>query len=215
MAGQREKKMSRLLEKAEELFMQYGYSRVSMDQIAGEAGISKMTIYKYFPSKDELFLAVMGRMSSIHTVIIMDMLNKKEHTLDKIESLYQYITTLSKQLPSDLAAEIIERPYLMEKIKEMKQENSLKMWRYILEDGIQKGEIRPVDVEFVSVLLLNLPLVFMRSEYMNEESSRQWFYEKLFDFVKYGLLGGVTPVKAESELQDKEGSQDAASVDES
>lgn len=56
MISQSEIKYNRLMEKAEELFISLGYKGVSMDQIAKEAGISKMTIYKYFSSKEELFV---------------------------------------------------------------------------------------------------------------------------------------------------------------
>lgn len=40
--------------------MQQGYGASSMDQIAGKAGVTKQTVYRYFPSKNELFVAVMN-----------------------------------------------------------------------------------------------------------------------------------------------------------
>ena len=54
MANQSQKKFDRLMEKSKELFWKYGYNGVSVDQIAKEAGISKMTIYKHFSSKEDL-----------------------------------------------------------------------------------------------------------------------------------------------------------------
>lgn len=215
MSSQSQKKLQRLMEKAEELFLNYGYSRVSMEQIAGEAGISKMTIYKYFPSKDDLFIAVMEQMTNFHTRLIMEMLSEKDHTLEKIESLYNYMMDLSEQLPADLTTDIIERPYIFQKIEAFKKEKALAMWRYILKDGIRKGDIRPIDVDFVSALLLNLPMAFMNSDYMNEENKRQWLYKNLFDFMKYGLLGGKTDGHLKNEMQEKEGDGNAAGTDES
>lgn len=214
MSTQSQKKKERLMEKAEELFMKCGYNRVSMDQIAAEAGISKMTIYKYYPSKDELFIAVMEQMSDFHTKIIMKMLSEKEHTLEKIESLYHYITDISRQMSNDLSKDILERPYLLEKITAIKYQRTLDMWRYILEDGIKKGDIRPVDVDFVSVLLLNLPMAFMKSEYMDEENTREWLYENLFDFMKYGLLGGKKDICVKNEMHKKGGSGNETGTDE-
>ena len=46
-----EKKLNNLLEKSKELFWKFGYNAVTVDRIADETGISKMTIYKYFNSK--------------------------------------------------------------------------------------------------------------------------------------------------------------------
>ncbi|HIJ65883.1 MAG TPA: TetR/AcrR family transcriptional regulator [Candidatus Hydrogenedentes bacterium] len=47
-----------VMDAALEVFSQKGFGAATMDEIAAEAGISKGTIYLYFPSKDELFLAM-------------------------------------------------------------------------------------------------------------------------------------------------------------
>ena len=36
------------------LFTKYGFKKVSMDEIASEAGVTKKTVYTYFQSKEEL-----------------------------------------------------------------------------------------------------------------------------------------------------------------
>lgn len=43
-----------LLVKSAEMFLQYGFKTVTMDDIAQEMGISKKTIYKHFPNKESL-----------------------------------------------------------------------------------------------------------------------------------------------------------------
>ena len=48
----------RIRQKARDLFMQYGLRSVSMDDIAGNLGMSKKTIYQYYADKDELVVAV-------------------------------------------------------------------------------------------------------------------------------------------------------------
>ena len=50
----------RIKAKARDLFMQYGLRSVSMDDIAGNLGMSKKTIYQYYADKDELIVAVIG-----------------------------------------------------------------------------------------------------------------------------------------------------------
>jgi len=49
----------RLLDAALKVFSQSGYSGASMDSVAAEAGLSKPTLYQYFPSKQALFQAMM------------------------------------------------------------------------------------------------------------------------------------------------------------
>lgn len=54
-------KRAAILLAAERMFVEYGYEGVSMDQIASEAGVSKLTVYSHFGDKDALFVeAVRG-----------------------------------------------------------------------------------------------------------------------------------------------------------
>jgi AcrR family transcriptional regulator len=50
-----------LLDAAEEVFAEKGFMAASLDDIAGAAGYTKGAIYKHFPTKEELFLAVSDR----------------------------------------------------------------------------------------------------------------------------------------------------------
>lgn len=47
-------KKDQVIEAARELFHQFGFKKVSMDEIAAKAGVTKKTIYMYFSSKEEL-----------------------------------------------------------------------------------------------------------------------------------------------------------------
>lgn len=53
MAGPGNKRTA-ILQAAERLFAQRGYESTTMDAIANSAGVSKATLYRYFPSKGEL-----------------------------------------------------------------------------------------------------------------------------------------------------------------
>lgn len=56
--GWRGERRVRLLDAAARVFSRVSYDQASMDEIAQEAGVGKPTLYRYFPSKDELFAAV-------------------------------------------------------------------------------------------------------------------------------------------------------------
>ena len=51
----------RILETADRLFYGLGIRAVGVDTVAAEIGISKRTLYNYFPSKDELIVAYLSR----------------------------------------------------------------------------------------------------------------------------------------------------------
>jgi AcrR family transcriptional regulator len=57
----RETMRGRILEAADQLFYGRGIRAVGVDTIADEIGISKRTLYNYYPSKDALIVAYLSR----------------------------------------------------------------------------------------------------------------------------------------------------------
>lgn len=52
---------TRLLNAAEQLLGHYGYKKMTMDDLATEAGVARRTIYLYFKNKEDLALATIDR----------------------------------------------------------------------------------------------------------------------------------------------------------
>src|SRR5438094_8709239 len=50
-----------LLEAAQQVFVANGYHAAAMDDIAERAGVSKPVLYQHFPSKLELYLALLDQ----------------------------------------------------------------------------------------------------------------------------------------------------------
>ena len=55
----RDERRALLLSAALEVFTQAGYHQAAMDEIADRAGVSKPVLYQHFPSKLDLYLAVL------------------------------------------------------------------------------------------------------------------------------------------------------------
>lgn len=54
-------KRQAILDAAKRLFVSMGYASTSMDAVATEAGVSKLTVYSHFNDKETLFSAEIGR----------------------------------------------------------------------------------------------------------------------------------------------------------
>ena len=63
--GLRERKKQELEEKiraaSREVFLESGYTQATVEQIAEKAGIGVGSLYNYFPSKADIFIAIMSR----------------------------------------------------------------------------------------------------------------------------------------------------------
>ncbi len=60
-------KRAAIMEAAKHLFSRHGLDGVSMDALAAKAGVSKLTLYSHFESKDELFQTAVGEKCQEHT----------------------------------------------------------------------------------------------------------------------------------------------------
>jgi hypothetical protein len=98
---------------------------------------------------------------------------------------------LAKEYPDILLRDIVDKKSILEKVTAMKMEKALPIWQYVLKDGISKKEIRDLDLDFVSELLMNLPGAIKNMDFLKDKSNMIKFYENFMDFIKFGLLGGL------------------------
>ncbi len=192
MATQSEIKYNRLMEKAEELFLKFGFKAVSMDQIAEAAGIGKMTIYRRFSSKEEFFLEIVRRLMGRNDQIIEAELEKISGTMEKINFLLNYSAEGSKSISFAFYKDIMTIPYLAEKVLEEKNKRSYLLFQNIIREGMEKGEVREGNITFMTDMLIFMMEGFANKYVKNSDSigELQNAGRELFDFLKYGLLGG-------------------------
>ncbi|WP_115528495.1 MULTISPECIES: TetR/AcrR family transcriptional regulator [Xanthomonas] len=71
-----EAKRDAIIQAASEVFLELGFEGASMSQIAARVGGSKRTLYGYFPSKEELFVAFAKDMSDSYIDPLLDALSQ-------------------------------------------------------------------------------------------------------------------------------------------
>lgn len=66
---QSEIKQKAIIEAATDVFISDGYSATTMQKIADISGVSKRTLYKHFPTKEDVFLKVLSQLAeSVHSM---------------------------------------------------------------------------------------------------------------------------------------------------
>jgi AcrR family transcriptional regulator len=72
----RQARRDHLLDTARSLFLRDGYNATTMEGLALAAGVSKATLYKYFPDKDELFITLVRERRLAPNQRLMDDLHR-------------------------------------------------------------------------------------------------------------------------------------------
>lgn len=86
------KKADKILNTTIKLFIREGIKKVTMEDIAENANVSKVTIYKYFIDKDTLYLEV-GKHIFTHYIVKLNNIIASDEVL--IKRLYDYLAIIS------------------------------------------------------------------------------------------------------------------------
>ena len=76
-----------MLDAAFELFLEHGYDGTSMDAVARAAGVTKPVVYDCFPSKEDLFTALLQR-EETRDLVNATMAQLPDHYRESLEEKY-------------------------------------------------------------------------------------------------------------------------------
>jgi AcrR family transcriptional regulator len=149
-----------IAEAALELFVEHGFAGTRMEAIAKRAGVTKGTLYLYFPSKEDLFRAVVTE-----NVLPNLELGEKlvaEHTGSASELLGLLVrrswelmqTSRTQCMPKLLLAEGKNFPELARFYVDEVVQRVRRLFTSVIERGIASGEFRDVDALTAAKLLL-------------------------------------------------------------
>ena len=154
-AAIREENEKAILEAAEEVFAEYGFSGASTSRIAERAGIPKANLHYYFPTKEELYRRVIDNIFNIW----LEAANALDESDDPGEALTRYIHTkmdLSRSRPLGSkvwANEIIQgAPIIQDYL-----ETTLREWTAsrarMIQRWIDEGKILPIEPEYLLYMI--------------------------------------------------------------
>lgn len=129
---------------AENLFIRFGFKRVTMDDIAREMAISKKTIYQFFKDKNEIVCSA----TEYH---LQKECSEIKHLEEQSENVIEYLVKLSKQMRGHIK---VVHPGAIEDLKKhfpegweifirYKKEVFLESLEKTLKRGVEEGYFRP------------------------------------------------------------------------
>lgn len=204
----REENKKSILQVAEMIFAQKGYSLATMDEIAKETQFSKATLYQYFKSKSEMFFEIIYK--SFEEVLqqikkvqraeisaeeklrkVIYCIGSYHHTKKNISRVFIMEKALMKKLlyqdSKEQNAPSSPHPPVPKRFKSALDE-IFEVICEIIKEGVTVGEFRKVDTRQASIILGAMIRGFhFRGPIRDGELSVQESTDLLHNFFLYGI----------------------------
>ena len=194
-------KGEQILNAAKKLFTNYGFKKVSMDEIASEAGVTKKTVYTYFSSKEELLKYCIKEELQNMRKIIGNVESKK---LDFMETVHQVIYNLLKYKKNCKflkmlfkESEILKNEQLKDNLKIVDKE----IQNYIrkqLELAIQNDKIEVQNIDITTFLIYKMYIALMIDW---NEDYKKLDEKEIADNILHFLVNGLKRKEVEKDAE--------------
>ncbi len=182
----------RILNKAEEMFLQYGFSKVTMDEIASGLGMSKKTLYKFFSGKENLVRELIkNRQCETENNINLIWADKELDFVGKLRKMMNYIGKQSSKIKGPLFDDLRKSmPEIWTEVHDFKKIKGLEKATELFKKGIENHVFRE-DVAQDMVLLIYTSAI---QSIMNHETlaqlpiSANQAIEAIFTVIFEGIL---------------------------
>ncbi|MFN0182414.1 MAG: TetR/AcrR family transcriptional regulator [Aquabacterium sp.] len=160
----KEARPQELLEAALALFVEKGFAATRAEEVATRAGVSKGTLYLYFPSKEDLLKAVIAHFLSARIAgVAQEVTRHQGPTEDLARGLLvqwwrEVVTSPASGVFKLIISEVRNFPELARYYNEEVIDVGHALLAQLIQRGIDRGEFRPVPVDS-TVHSLVLPFV--------------------------------------------------------
>jgi AcrR family transcriptional regulator len=184
------KKLQQLVEKAWDLFWQFGFTRVSVEEVCKEAGVSKMTFYKHFKNKNDLVRFIMKEMSDYSLKLYDEIMSEDIPFVEKIRKSVELKIEQTENISEAFFRDFHRQndPELNQVLQEQRLSNLRTVTDWYLK-AQKEGDIRrDIKPEFI-VYFLNHMIEMVNDEKlvgMYEHPGE--LIKELTNFFFYGLL---------------------------
>ena len=154
---------ARIAEAAEALFLQFGYAKTTVADIAAELRMSPANVYRFFPSKNAIVEAICRRCLAEVEEKAWRVARSKAPAVERMERLILEILAYHKEnltaehRVNDMVLAAIEHGW--ETIRTHKRVLG-NVTELILRDGIDAGEFKPVDPHVTAGLIMRSVICF-------------------------------------------------------
>jgi AcrR family transcriptional regulator len=171
-AEKKKQSRRRILEAAREVFFRDGFMPANLDEVAEGAGVAKGTLYRYFESKADLYVAVLAEDGKVFTDKLGEAVVGADSPAEQLRRMSRFYLehwmrhrdyfqifwaidnqTVIGDLPSGVTEEVSKL-----------WEQSLAILNDVLERGVAAGELAPCDTWEVANILWTVANALIQSD---------------------------------------------------
>ena len=190
MQEKQTKKQRAILKAARQLFWKHGVTRVTMEEISQAAGVSKMTLYKYYANKSEVALAVLKSEVGKSVNRFKDIMDSNLSFEDKIQQMLILKIEGTKDISREFISDIYQNPKLgLHFYIEEQSKNTIDMFMSFLKDSQDQGFIRKdIKVSFLLYYINQMIQMVSDEQLLSHYDDPQELIMEAMNFMFYGLL---------------------------
>jgi AcrR family transcriptional regulator len=180
-----------ILNTGKNLFWKFGFKRVTIEEICKEAGVSKMTYYKFFTNKMALVKTIMDDHMQASLVRYRRLMDSDRPYPEKVLGLVELKREQTHSMSSEFFKDYLQSgdPELMAYLETLSK-NNLEIFKNDFHKAQQNGDIRKdLKVEFIMAVLNHLIDWIQHDESLIElYNEPQDLAVELTRFLFYGIL---------------------------
>jgi AcrR family transcriptional regulator len=179
----------KIMTTARDVYLQRGFYKTSMDEIAKELNISKKTIYKHFATKEALVEEIVDDRIKAIGKRLDEILSSDMTAVDKIITHINFVCNTIFRYNDDFARDIRNHtPHLWNKIDQLRTEKIQNYLSKIIEQGKKEGTFEDVPTELIIPILINSTRAIINPEFL---SSINYSFKGAIKTTFRILFGGI------------------------
>jgi Bacterial regulatory proteins, tetR family len=189
----------KIIDFCRDYFLENGFYKTTMDEIAAQLRMSKKTIYKYFSTKEDLVREIIKEFLEFHKGNISNIISEKSNAITKLNNLFLYIGKIIARINERFITDIqFHAPDLWKEIDTFRTKMMMINIGKIIEQGKKEDIfINKNSAIIVGVFISSVRGVINPEFIMNNKFSIQMALEETIEII----INGITTEKGKKAFQ--------------
>jgi AcrR family transcriptional regulator len=150
----------KIIEQIEDKLFSEGFYKTTMDDVASELGMSKKTVYKFFPSKEVLVMAIAKHFMNRMKNKILPALNSDKNAIEKLVELIKILAGASEKISNKRMEEMKRHfPEIWNEVDNFRTKMMFENITKVIDQGKSEG----LFIDYPTSIIMNILVASVRN----------------------------------------------------